>query len=142
MDLSRNSEKTRAWIEKQSLPKGWIIDTDGTGRYLKVTDTNARNRTMFHASNWRELSAWCEGVGLGRGLVEATPKQEVRLIFRARNAPDGLKLLRSGVVIASSDKEAIEALKPGYSDIADVRLDGGSGRFLVANDARPWMVTQ
>lgn len=65
MDISRNSVKSREWIEKHYLPAGWIIGQDGTGRYVKVTDTKDHNRTMYHAGAWRELSAWCEGVGLG-----------------------------------------------------------------------------
>lgn len=69
MDLARNSAKSREWIERQCLPDGWIIDQDGTGRYLKVTDIKDSNRTMHHARTWRELSAWCEGVGQGRDRV-------------------------------------------------------------------------
>lgn len=65
MDISRNSAKSREWIEKHCLPAGWIIDQDGIGRYLKVTNIKDMNRTMFHAGGWRELIAWCEGVGLG-----------------------------------------------------------------------------
>ncbi len=74
MNLSRNTEKAREFMTSNSLPANWEITTDGSGRYLKVTDTADQNRVMYHADKWPELVAFCEGFGLGRNH----PREEVK----------------------------------------------------------------
>ena len=66
MNLNRNSVASRAWVFINWLPEGWVIGQDGTGRYVKVTDTKDSNRTIFHGASWGHVVAFCEGVNAGR----------------------------------------------------------------------------
>ncbi len=73
MDLNRNSEKSRAWVELHWLPTGWYIEQDGMGSYVKIVDRMASNRTEFHASSWVALLGYAEGLQAGREYQNGTP---------------------------------------------------------------------
>lgn len=68
MDISRNSVKTRAFMEWRCLPVGWVISQTHFGAYLKIVNERGGYTTIFHAKNWRELCTFCEGVLAANGI--------------------------------------------------------------------------
>lgn len=72
-DLKRNNLENRAFITRNWLPDGWVIEQNGLGQYLNVYSVDGNFRE-YHAANWSALIAWAEGHHAGTFAAERKHK--------------------------------------------------------------------